>query len=79
MYFLNRVPNISDSIVTEIPIIKKLIVFFGFNIIENIHVPIGTKRMATVKIIPNTLPRNSLSTSLCTIEKNWILNRKETS
>lgn len=57
----------------DAPIIKKLKVLLGFNATEKKPVPIGIKRIATVKIIPNTLPKNSLSTSFWTIEKNWIL------
>ena len=72
-YLLNRVPKISDNKVIDTPIIKRLKVLFGFKIIEKNPVPIGIKSIATVKIIPKTLPRNSLSTSLWTIEKNWIL------
>lgn len=72
-YFLNNIPNTRDNMVIDIPIIKKLKVLVGFSTIEKNPVPIGMKSMATVKMIPKTLPRNSLSTSLWTIEKNWML------
>lgn len=72
-YLFNSVLNISDNIVIDTPIIKRLKVLLGFKTTEKKTVPSGIKRIATVKMIPNTLPRNSLSTSLWTIEKNWIL------
>lgn len=56
--------NIRDNIVIDTPIIKRLKVLLGFKTTEKKTVPSGIKRIATVKMIPNTLPRNSLSTSL---------------
>ena len=64
LYLLNSIPNTSDNTVIDAPIIKRLKVLLGFNTTEKKPVPIGIKRIATVNIIPNTLPKNSLSTSL---------------
>ena len=64
LYLLNSVPNTSDNTVIDDPIIKRLKVLLGFKTTEKKTVPSGIKRIATVKMIPNTLPRNSLSTSL---------------
>lgn len=51
------------------PIIKRLKLLLGFNATEKKPVPIGIKRIVIVKIIPNTLPKKSLSTSFWTREK----------
>lgn len=53
--------------------IEKLNVISSFSSKEKAQVPIGIKKIASEKIIPNILPKNSLSTSLCTNEKNWML------
>ena len=63
-YLFNSVLNISDNTVIDTPIIKILKVLLGFKTTEKKTVPSGIKRIATEKIIPKTLPRNSLSTSL---------------
>lgn len=72
-YLLNKIPNTSDNTVIDEPIIKRLKPLLGFKTTEKNPVPTGIKSIATVKMMPKTLPRNSLSTSLWTIEKNWIL------
>ena len=43
---------------------KKLNVKLGYKINVNVKVPAGIKRIAIVNIIPNTRPKNSVSTSL---------------
>ena len=64
--------NKANTII-EPPIKIKLNELLTFNVIENTAVPIGIKSKATVNMIPKTRPIYSLSTSRCTIEKNWTL------
>ena len=59
---------------TDKPIKSKLYVKLVVKIIVNTIVPIGINDKATVKIIPNILPKYLLSISFWMIEKNWTLN-----
>jgi hypothetical protein len=61
---LNKAPKTSDNTVMDPPIMKRLKVLLGFKTTEKNPVPTGIKSIAIVKMMPKTLPRNSLSTSL---------------
>ena len=56
------------------PTITKLKIFLGLKRKVNVIVPMGINKIATVKIIPKTLPRKTLSTFFWIYEKNCKLN-----